>query len=186
MLPRFTGAGPGAGFTHAPFFALLVALAVYVVFRNKIWAVSLGLGLFLHCLTDNLDTFGTMLLFPFTTEQFPVGLWAYSVGQGSRYDDGTPYFSSPGLIVDLAFLTLALVNFRVLKRAYFESKVLPVDPVMRWAGRHLSMASLLAIYRFGFFFGVTRLAAWLIFVHVIHSNPFDFSWGGPSWVEPVR
>jgi hypothetical protein len=72
----------------------------------------------------------------------------------------------------------------VLQRAYFEKHVLPNDPVMKLAGKVLPASGLLVLYRFGFVFGVTRLASWLIFAHVIHTNAFDLSWGGPDWVTP--
>jgi hypothetical protein len=41
---------------------------------------------------------------------------------------------------------------------------------------------LLALYRAAFFYGTTRWIAWLIWAHVVHSHPFDVSWGGPHWV----
>jgi hypothetical protein len=57
---------------------------------------------------------------------------------------------------------------------------------MKLAGRVLPASWLLVIYRFGFVFGLTRLLGWLLFAHVIHTNAFDFTWGGPSWVTPFR
>jgi hypothetical protein len=34
-----------------------------------------------------------------------------------------------------------------------------------------------------FFYGFARLAAWLIWAHVVNDYPFDLSWGGPYWVD---
>jgi membrane-bound metal-dependent hydrolase YbcI (DUF457 family) len=174
---------PGAGFTHTPLFAIVVALLVYAVSRHGVWAFSLGLGLFAHAATDILDTNGTMLLFPFTSERISLGAWAYAAEEG-KHLDGFAYYSSLGLVADLAALALTLVSWRVLQRAYFEEHVLPNDPVMKLAGKVLPASGLLVLYRFGFVFGVTRLASWLIFAHVIHTNAFDLSWGGPDWVTP--
>jgi hypothetical protein len=174
---------PGAGFTHTPLFALVVALLVFALTRKGVWAFSLGLGLFAHAATDIFDTNGTMLAFPITTERVSLGAWAYAAEEG-KHLDGFAYYSSLGLAADLAALALALVSWRVLRQSYFYEKVLPNDPVMKLAGRILPASGLLAIYRFGFAFGVSRLVAWMIFAHVLHRNPFDFGWGGPDWVVP--
>ena len=184
--PAFFHRGwPGAGFTHSPFFALAVALVVYLILRNGVWAFSLGLGLCAHAVTDILDTNGTMLLFPFSLERVSVGAWAYA-GELGRRVDGFAYYGSLGLVADLAALALALFSWRVLRRDYFESRVLPRDPVLRFAGRFLPSEALLAVHRFGFVFGLSRLTAWLLFVYVLHSNPLDLSWGGPSWVPAIE
>ena len=184
--PAFFHRGwPGAGFTHSPLFGIAVALLVFLVSRKGVWAFSLGLGLVAHAVTDILDTNGTMLLFPISTERISLGAWAYAA-EGGRHNDGIAYYSSLGLVADLITLALALISWRVLKRDYFVSIVYPNDPVMRIAGRWLPMEALMAIYRFGFIFGLTRLTAWLIFVHVLHSSPLDLSWGGPHWVTSVR
>jgi membrane-bound metal-dependent hydrolase YbcI (DUF457 family) len=176
---------PGAGFTHSPFFGIALALLVFLVSRKGVWAFSLGLGLVAHAVTDILDTNGTMLLFPFSTERISLGAWAYAA-EGGRHNDGIAYYSSLGLAADLITLVLVLISWRVLKRSYFESTVYGNDPVMRFAGRWLPMDALMAIYRFGFIFGVTRLTAWILFVHILNTNPFDFGWGGPHWVTPIR
>ena len=176
---------PGAGFTHTPFFALVVALLVFALTRRGVWAFSLGLGLVAHAVTDILDTNGTMLLFPFSTERISLGAWAYAAEEG-KHVDGFAYYSSLGLVADLAALALALLSWRVLKQDYFERNVLPNDAVMKLVDRRLPSGAALAVYRFGFVFGVTRLLGWLIFTHVLNSNPFDLSWGGPHWVTPIR
>lgn len=176
---------PGAGFTHTPFFALVVGLLCYAICRNKVWSFSLGLGLFAHAATDIFDTNGTMMLFPFTTEHVSLGAWAYAAESGKRMD-GIAYYSSLGLVMDLATLALLLVSWKVLKRDFFYSTVLPNDPVMRLLNRAVPDRALLAVYRFGFMFGLTRMLSWILFVHVLHSSPFDLSWGGPSWVEAIH
>ncbi len=174
---------PGAGFTHTPVFALAVGLLLFSVTRNRIWAFSLGLGLCAHACTDILDTNGTMLLFPFSTERISLGAWAYAAEEG-KHLDGFAYYSSLGLVADLAALALTLVSWRVLQRAYFEEHVLPRDPVMKLAGKVMPPSGLLVIYRFGFVFGLARLVSWMLYAHVFHSNAFDLSWGGPDWVVP--
>lgn len=176
---------PGAGFTHTPFFALVVALVCYAICRNKIWSFSLGLGLFAHAATDIFDTNGTMMLFPFSTDHVSLGAWAYAAESGRRMD-GMAYYSSLGLVMDLATLALVLLSWKVLRRDFFYSTVLPKDPVMKFLRPRVPDRALLAVYRFGFMFGLTRLAAWVIFAHVLHSNPFDLSWGGPFWVDAIH
>jgi membrane-bound metal-dependent hydrolase YbcI (DUF457 family) len=176
---------PGAGFTHSPLFGIAVALAIFIISRKGVWAFSLGVGLVAHCVTDILDTNGTMLLFPFSTERISLGAWAYAA-EGGRHNDGIAYYSSLGLVADLVTLGLALMSWRVLKRSYFLGVVLPNDPVMRFFGQKLPVTALMVIYRFGFIFGLTRLTAWVLFVHVFNSSPFDLSWGGPSWVEAIH
>lgn len=176
---------PGAGFTHSPMFGILLALLVFAVTRKGVWAFSLGLGLCAHAFTDILDTNGTMLMFPFSTERVSLGAWAYAA-EGGRHDDGFAYYSSLGLVADLVTLGLMLMSWQVLKRDFFLKNVLPNDPVMKFLGNKVSVTGLMVIYRFGFIFGLTRLTAWFLFVHVFNSSPFDLSWGGPSWVEPIR
>lgn len=54
-------------------------------------------------LTDCFDSVGTMLFFPFTTQRYSTGMWAYASQQG-RYGDASAYYSSLGGVWD--FLTL--------------------------------------------------------------------------------
>ena len=49
-----------------------------------------------------------------------------------------------------------------------------------------SRFELLAAYRAFFLYGATRIVAWVIWVHVLQSEPWDLSWGGPYWVEPFE
>jgi membrane-bound metal-dependent hydrolase YbcI (DUF457 family) len=181
----FHRAWPGAGFTHAPLFGVLVGLMIFLLTRNRIWAFSFGLGMVAHALTDTLDTNGTMLLFPISTQRFSLGAWAYAAEEG-HLADGIAYYSSLGLVGDLVWGTLALASWPVLKRVYFESTVLVSDPVWRFLARFMSTDGLLVVYRLGFAWGVTRVFAWVLWVHVFNSHPFDFDWGGPSWVTPIR
>jgi hypothetical protein len=78
------------------------------------------------------------------------------------------------------------VSWPVLKRSYFETVALVNDPVWRNAARVIPIGLLLVIYRVGFLWGITRVTAWVLWVHVFHSNPMDLSWGGPYWVTPIR
>jgi hypothetical protein len=71
-------------------------------------------------------------------------------------------------------------------REYFRSTIVPADPFWRWAGRYLSETTLVALYRASFFYGVARWVAWLIWAHLVRSFAFDFTWGGPKWVDAVH
>jgi membrane-bound metal-dependent hydrolase YbcI (DUF457 family) len=176
---------PGTGFTHAPLFGVLVGLLIFLATRNKVWSVSITIGMAAHCFTDTLDTNGTMLLFPFSTERFSFGAWAYAAQQG-RLGDAVAYYSSLGFVADAFWGVLALASWQVLKRSYFEANVLVNDPVWSRLGRVLPMTPLLVLYRVGFIYGAARVVGWMLWVHVFHSHPFDFGWGGPYWVTAIR
>jgi len=182
---QFHRGWPGVGFTHSLTFGLLIALAVYSVSRNRLWAVSFLLGQWAHALTDTGDTVGTMLFFPFTTHLYAVGAWAYA-GQTGRFTDAGAYYSGLGFVWDAVFLVWGLAGWRVLTRGYFRDVVVAVDPFWRWAGRYLSETALLALYRASFFYGACRWLAWLVWAHVVRSFGFDLSWGGPHWVQAVH
>lgn len=181
---HFHRSWPGVGFTHSPAFGLLVGTVVFLLTRNKVWALSLFLGWTAHALTDTLDTNGTMLLFPFSTIRLSFGAWAYAAEQG-RFGDAIAYYGSPGLICDVAWGLLALAHWPVFQRTYFEAHVLNVDPLWARLRSVFNMQGLLILYRFAFLYGAARVTAWMIWVHVVHSNAFDFSWGGPYWVAPI-
>ena len=176
---------PGAGFTHSLSFGVAVALLVFVIWRSRIWALSFLIGQWAHALTDALDTVGTMLLFPFTTHLFSAGAWAYA-GQTGRYTDAGAYFSGLGFVWDGVWLVWGVLSWRVLTRGYFRETIMAADPFWRKAGQYLPEVALLAIYRISFFYGACRWIAWLAWAHVVRSFAFDFSWGGPKWVNPVR
>jgi membrane-bound metal-dependent hydrolase YbcI (DUF457 family) len=182
---QFHRGWPGVGFTHSLIFGLIVGAFLYLVFRNRIWAVSFVVGQWAHALTDTLDTVGTMLFFPFTDHLVALGAWAYA-GQTSRYTDAGAYFSGLGFVWDGVFLVWGVLGWRVLTRAYFRETILPADPVWQKASRYLSETTLVAIYRISFFYGACRWVAWLVWAHLVRSFAFDLSWGGPKWVPAVR
>jgi len=192
---RFHRGWPGVGFTHSLPFGLLVALVIYGVWRKPIIAYSFLIGHWAHSLTDTGDTVGTMLFFPFTTHLFSIGAWAYAGELGRQVDAGA-YFSGLGFVWDAVWLVWATLSWKVLTRDYFRTTVLAADPFYRWARKTLSEPLLLAIYRAAFFYGATRLVAWLIWAHVFQGSAlyngkrykfsFDLSWGGPHWVHAVQ
>jgi membrane-bound metal-dependent hydrolase YbcI (DUF457 family) len=182
---QFHRGWPGVGFTHSLAFGVVLGAIALAVTRKRIWAFSLVVGQWAHALTDIGDTVGTMLLFPFSTDLVAVGAWAYA-GQTGRLTDAGAYFSGLGFVWDGIFVVWALLSWRVLTRAYFRETIAVADPFWGWAGRYLSETALLALYRTSFFYGICRWAAWLIWAHVVHSYPFDVSWGGPHWVDAVH
>jgi len=181
---QFHRGWPGVGFTHSLVFGVLVGLLLYLVWRNKVVAYSFVIGQWAHALTDTGDTVGSMLLFPFTDHLFAVGAWAYA-GQTGRYVDAGAYYSGLGFVWDGVFVVWALLSWRVLTRGYFRTTVMAADPFWRWAGRHLSETTLVALYRASFFYGVARWTAWLIWAHIVRSFAFDLRWGGPRWVPRI-
>ncbi len=176
---------PGVGFTHSPFFGLLVAGLIYLVWRNKLWALSFMLGQWVHAFTDVCDSLGAMLAFPFSTHIYSIGLWPYAAEAG-RLGDAAAYFSGPALVWDGLWIVLAIASWRVLTRSYFREVIVPTDPFWGWAGRRLPEVALLALYRTSFFYGIARWCAWLLWAHVIGSYAFDLSWGGPHWQPGVQ
>lgn len=182
---RFHRGWPGVGFTHSLIFGLLLSLIIYGIWRKPIIAYSFLIGQFAHALTDTGDTVGTMLFFPFTTHLFSVGAWAYA-GQLGRQVDAGAYYSGLGFVWDAIWLAWAMVSWRVLTREYFRREVLVADPFFKWADRTISEATMLVLYRAAFFYGATRLIAWSIWAHVVHSFPLDLRWGGPHWVHAIH
>jgi len=181
---QFHRGWPGVGFTHSLAFGVVVALVIVLLTRRRIWGFSFLVGQWSHALTDMGDTVGTMLFFPFATQQFSVDAWAYA-GQTGRFTDAGAYFSGLGFVWDGVWVVYGAISWRVLTRSYFRDVVLPVDPLWGWAGRFLPEAALLALYRASFFYGTTRWIAWLLWAHVLHSYEFDLSWGGPHWVPAL-
>ena len=175
---------PGLGFTHSLFMGVVVGLLWWAVTRHKGWAVGLMIGIWAHVLSDTLDTNGVMLFFPFSLERVSFGAWAYA-GETGRFTDAAAYFSSLGFVWDGFWIALVLLNWRVLTTDYFRSDIRPEDPFWTWLGAYLPEQALVVLYRGPFFYGVTRWVAWLIWVHVLHDNEFDLSWGGPYWVPAV-
>ena len=177
---QFHRGWPGVGFTHSLAFGVVIALIIYVVSRNKVWAYSFCIGQWLHAVSDTGDTMGTMLFFPFTTQLYSIEAWAYAVEAG-RFKDAAAYFSGLGGVWDGFWIVYGLASWRVLTRSYFHETIVPADPLWSWAGRFLPEQALLALYRTSFFYGVTRWTAWMIWVHLVQGYDFDLTWGGPYW-----
>jgi membrane-bound metal-dependent hydrolase YbcI (DUF457 family) len=179
---------PGVGFTHSLAYGIFVGVIVWLLFGRrsawgKGWAIGLMIGIWAHVLSDTLDTNGVMLFFPITTEHVHLDVWAYA-GETGRFTDARAYFSSLGFVWDGFWITMTLINWRVLTAPYFREHVKP-DPAFRFLGRFMPEEGLLAVYRLAFFYGICRWTAWLIWVHVRHHTTFDLRLGGPSWVPPV-
>ena len=175
---------PGVGFTHSLMFGVVIALILLLLTRKPVWSFSFLIGQWSHALTDMGDTVGTMLFFPFTTQQFSVDAWAYA-GQTGRWTDAGAYFSGLGWVWDGVWVVWGLMSWRVLTRSYFQETIVAADSIWSWGGRFLPEPALLALYRASFFYGTTRWAAWLIWAHVLNSYEFDLSWGGPHWVPAL-
>lgn len=178
---------PGLGFSHSLFWAFAIAGLMYLCTRSRPWTLGIFLGAAVHALTDIGDSVGTMLAFPFSTQHFTVGAWAYGVSPAGRNLDAAAYFSSLGLVVDVAFLLLTLTNWRCLTLDYWRTNVVTADPkVWAWLGRRLPERALVTLYRSWFIYGVCRLIAWTFWAHVIERHQWDLSWGGPSWIPTLE
>ncbi|WP_234320307.1 metal-dependent hydrolase, partial [Streptomyces sp. SBT349] len=177
---------PGAGFTHSLMFAVVTALLVLWIFKSRPWALGLFIGTSAHVLTDIFDSVGTMVFFPFSTQQYSLGMWAYAA-QAGRYGDAAAYYGSLGLVWDLLWLALALIGIGALRSRYFFEEVVPSDPVWGWMRRRLGMPDriMLACYRAYFVYGVCRIFGWTAWAQFVEGAPMDWSWGGPYWVDKV-
>jgi len=175
---------PGMGFTHSLLFGILIAFFVLWKFRSREWFVGLIVGTAAHVLTDTCDSIGTMVFFPFTTQHYSNGMWAYAAQQGQN-GDGAAYYSSLGGVWDVLWLVLVLMNRDVLSREYFLAKVVPDDAVWAWFRRTFQLTDgvMLAMYRAYFCYGACRIWAWFIWARWIKPRPLDISWGGPFWVN---
>jgi len=181
---------PGVGFTHSLLFGVLFALAVLAVTRSRCWTLGILIGEWAHVLTDTFDSVGTMLLFPFTTQHYSTGMWAYAA-QAGRYGDAAAYYSSLGGVWDVLWLGVALSGFSVLRRRYFLERVAPQDPAWAWLQRRFDLdeRALVAAYRAWFVYGASRIFGWTLWARVLNPERgvqvVDWSWGGPGWVEAV-
>jgi hypothetical protein len=182
---RFHRGFPGVGFTHTPMFGLLVAGLIYLIWRNKLWALSFLVGQWVHAFTDICDSLGVMLAFPFSTHIYSIGLWPYAAEAG-RLGDAAAYFSGPALVWDGLWVVLVIASWRVLTKEYFREVIAPTDSFWGWAGRRLPEPALLALYRTSFFYGVARWTAWILWVHVMNTFAFDLTWGGPHWQPGIK
>jgi membrane-bound metal-dependent hydrolase YbcI (DUF457 family) len=179
---------PGVGFTHSLLFIVLFSLLILWWRKNRAWFVGLLIGGWAHVLTDTFDSVGTMLFFPFTTQHYTTGMWAYA-SQAGRYGDSAAYYSSFGGVWDLGWLLLALTGWRVLRRDYFMASVIPTDPAWGWLRSRFRLSDdiLLGAYRAWFVYGASRIFAWFFWARVLNpergTQTLDWSWGGPSWVQ---
>ena len=106
---------PGMGVTHTLFLGILLAGAFWLWKRNRAFTIGYLLGYAAHALTDVNDSVGTILLFPFSTMNWSVQTWAYAATiEGGKYLDAAAYYSSLGLAMDLFWLAVVLVSWRVL------------------------------------------------------------------------
>lgn len=179
---------PGVGPTHSLLFIVIVALVLLAWKKNRAWALGLLIGGIAHVLTDCFDSVGTMLFFPFTTQHYSTGMWAYASQEG-RYGDASAYYSSLGGVWDFLWVCIALGGPKVFTRAFFLEKVVPDDPVWGWLRRRFRLTDtvMLAMYRAYFVYGVCRVFGWFIWARLLNPNRgtqvLDWSWGGPSWVD---
>ena len=181
---------PGVGFTHSLAFGVFFALVVLLASKNRAWFIGIIIGQFAHVFTDMCDSVGTMALFPFTTQHFTIGMWAYA-SQAGRYGDAAAYYSSLGGIWDMFWLALAFVGWKVFTRDFFFGTVVPNDPVWGWLRRRFALSdrAMLAAYRAYFVYGGSRIFGWTIWARF--RNParghdtVDYRWGGPGFVNKV-
>jgi len=175
---------PGMGVTHTLFLGALLAGAFWLWKRNRAFTVGYLLGYAAHALTDVNDSVGTILLFPFSALNWSVQTWAYAATiEGGKYLDAAAYYSSLGLMMDLFWLAVVLVSWRVLTRDYWRTQIVPADArVWAWFARFLPERGLLALYRATFFYGVCRMISWSVWAHLIEHYPYDLSWTGPFWI----
>jgi hypothetical protein len=163
---------------------------VLAISKNRAWFLGLVIGAWAHVLTDTFDSVGTMLFFPFTTQHYSTGMWAYA-SQAGRYGDAAAYYSSLGGVWDVLWLLLAVAGFKVFSREFFFTSVAPADPAWEWMRRKFRMSerAMLAAYRAFFVYGACRIFAWFLWARLL--NPargkeyLDWSWGGPGWVQKV-
>ncbi|MFZ1488948.1 MAG: metal-dependent hydrolase [Ilumatobacteraceae bacterium] len=186
---------PGMGFTHTLFLGVVLGLLLWLWKRNRALTVGFVFGLAAHALTDVNDSVGTMLIFPFSTLNWSMKTWAYAATvEGGKYLDAAAYYSSLGLVMDLFWLAVVLVSWRVLTREFWRTNVVTADSrTWAWFGRFLPERGLLALYRATFFFGVCRMTAWFLYAHVLatptidgvkrRGYPMDLSWTGPWWIK---
>lgn len=175
---------PGMGITHTLFLGIVLTLVWWLWKRNRAFAVGYLLGYAAHALTDVNDSVGTILLFPFSTMNWTTQTWAYAATiEGGRYLDAAAYYSSLGLAMDLFWLVVVVVSWRVLTRDYWRTHVVVADPrVWAWFAKWLPERGLLALYRATFFYGVSRMISWSAWAHLVEDFEFDLSWTGPWWI----
>jgi hypothetical protein len=164
-------------------FGIVFAIVVLAIGRSRGWFVGIIIGSAAHVLTDLFDSVGTMLFFPFTTQHYTIGMWAYASQQG-RYGDAAAYYSSLGGVWDFMWLCLAITGWKVFSAAFFFTHVEPNDGAWAWLRRTFALrdTAILALYRAYFVYGAARIFAWFIWARTTRDAPLDWSWGGPFWV----
>ena len=177
---------PGMGFTHSLMAGLILAVIMYFAFkRKKAWFWGIFVGYAAHAITDTLDTAGTMLFWPFYTENISFGMWKYALLAGTRYD-ALAYYGSLGFVMEFTWIVIVLIfGWRVFSSEFFYPVVWPVDPCWNFFKHKMRIPDrvLLAFYRSMFIYGACRTIAWTIWAHGIEGGPWDLSWGGPYWVD---
>lgn len=178
---------PGVGFTTSLAFGLVLFAAALAVTRHRGWALGLLVGQWAHVLTDSFDSAGTMLFFPFSTRRYAIGMNVYSAQVG-RYTDTAAYYSGLGGLWDVLWLLIGLSAFEMLRRRWFEERVVPNDPLWGWLQRrwHLRTTTLTALYRAWFVYAGCRIVGWSLWARLLNpdrgSMGVDLTWGGPHWV----
>jgi membrane-bound metal-dependent hydrolase YbcI (DUF457 family) len=181
---RYHRGWPGVGFTHSLTFGILFATAVLLITRSRSWFLGLLVGSAAHVLTDVFDSVGTMALFPFTSQHYSIGMWAYASQEG-RYGDAAAYYSSLGGVWDVFWLCLVGLGWRALGAEFFFTRGVPSDGAWTWLRRRLSLSdtALLAVYRAYFVYGAARIFAWFSWARLREHAALDWTWGGPFWVD---
>jgi hypothetical protein len=179
---------PGLGMTHSILWAFVAAGITFLLTRNRAWTLGIGLGAAIHVLSDIGDSVGTMLGFPFTTQNFSIGAWAYAAtADGGKYLDAAAYYSSWGFVMDAVWLVIALTAWRCLTHAYWREQIVRTDPTpWAWLARRLPERALVTLYRAWFIYATCRFVAWTAWAHVIEDFQWDLRWGGPGWIPQAQ
>ncbi len=173
---------PGVGFTHSLAFGAVIAGIIYLLSKQKLWALSFMLGNWAHVLSDTLDSVGVMIFFPFSTWHLHFGAWEY-VGQLGRQRDAVAYYTSLGGVWDLFWVALLLLSWRTLTTKHFRDNIFTRDPFWPWLQRKTNEAVCLTVYRASAFFGIASVIGWYIWVLAVNEfHPhLDWSIGAPHW-----
>ncbi len=186
------------GFTHTLFFGVIVSLLIWGWKKNRAFTIGYLLGFAAHALTDINDSVGVLLFFPIVFLNFTSETWAYAATiDGGKYLDAAAYYSSLGLAMDLFWLGVVLISWRVLTREHWRTQIVPPDArIWAWFGRWLPERGLLALYRATFFYGLCRMISWSAWARLFadpdkyaefdvtsRGFPMDLSWTGPYWLD---
>jgi membrane-bound metal-dependent hydrolase YbcI (DUF457 family) len=180
---RFHRGWPGAGFTHTPFYGMLIAGVILLITRKKLWAVSYLIGAVAHDLSDALDSVGIMPFWPISDWFLHVDLWEYG-GEIGRRKDAVAYYTSLGGVWDAFWAIWLLRYWRMFTVTYFRQEIVPADPFWGWLQRWTSETVMLTVYRTSAFFGYASIIGWYIWalgVNQFHPH-LDWTPGGPHWL----